>query len=188
MAFLTRDQINAIGFKSVGEQTLISEKAVFYNPGNISIGDNSRIDDFCILSAGEGIEIGNYVHIACFVTMIGKSKIIVKDYAGVSGKCSIYSSTDTFDGSVMTGPCVPAEFIKLYSKEVVLEKHVVVGTGTVILPGVTLDKGCAVGCSSVVNKSFPVNTIVAGIPAKKIKDRKTNIYNLEILLLDQFPY
>ena len=66
MAFLTEIALKEHGFKRLGKGVKISSKASIYNAGNISIGDNTRIDDFCIISAGEeGIEIGRNVHIAC---------------------------------------------------------------------------------------------------------------------------
>ena len=67
MSFLKQNELDDLGFKFLGKNVLISDKCSLYNTKNISIGDNTRIDDFCILSAGEnGIEIGRYVHIACF--------------------------------------------------------------------------------------------------------------------------
>ena len=68
--------IESIGFKSVGKNVLISDKSTIYNAKNIEIGDNVRIDDFCVISAGEGgIKIGNNVHIAVFCSLIGNGLI-----------------------------------------------------------------------------------------------------------------
>ena len=54
MGFYTREQLEKIGFKSIGENVLISDKTSIYSPQNISIGNNVRIDDYCVLSAGGG--------------------------------------------------------------------------------------------------------------------------------------
>lgn len=54
MGFYSREQLEKIGFKSLGKNVLISDKSSIYSPENISIGNNVRIDDFCILSAGGG--------------------------------------------------------------------------------------------------------------------------------------
>ncbi|EJN5866086.1 dTDP-4-amino-4,6-dideoxy-D-glucose acetyltransferase VioB, partial [Escherichia coli] len=54
MAYLDEIQLKEMGFKSVGENVKISDKASFYGCDNISIGNNVRIDDFCVFSAGEG--------------------------------------------------------------------------------------------------------------------------------------
>ena len=54
MGFYSREQLEKIGFKSLGENVLISDKTSIYSPENISIGNNVRIDDFSVLSAGGG--------------------------------------------------------------------------------------------------------------------------------------
>jgi galactoside O-acetyltransferase len=64
MAMLGATQIEAMGFASVGENVRISDRASFYGSNRIHIGNNVRIDDFCVLAAGiGGINIGNFVHI-----------------------------------------------------------------------------------------------------------------------------
>ena len=69
MAFLSDEQLAALGFKSLGKNVRISDKASIYNPENIVIGDNSRIDDFCVISGR--VEIGRNVHIAIFFNVAG---------------------------------------------------------------------------------------------------------------------
>lgn len=179
MAFLKKSQLLDMNFKSIDLTAKISDKAVFYNPENISIGAFSRIDDFAILSAGVGgIEIGEYVHVGCHATIIGGGKVTLSNFSGISGRVSIYSSSDPYDGSFMTNPCVPAEidgteFRRTYSKDVFLGKHVVVGAGSIILPGINIPDYCAVGAMSLVTYSptSSIGYIIAGIPANKIKPR-----------------
>jgi dTDP-4-amino-4,6-dideoxy-D-glucose acyltransferase len=179
VAFLSAEQIQAIGFKSVGKNVLISDKAVFYSPQNISIGENSRIDDFCILSAGKEITIGKYVHIACFATIIGKGRVLMKDYSGLSGRVSIYSSSDSYDGEWMTNPCLPKNVTDTKHKNVVIGKHVVVGSSSVVFPGVVLADGCAIGAMSLVIKSVLKPEVWAGVPIRKIADRSARVFELE---------
>ena len=108
--FYSREDLIKIGFKSLGENVLISDKASIYGASNIEIGSNVSIDDFCIISSGDGgIIIGNYVHIACYAHLIGSGQIIVEDHAQISGKVSIYSSSDDFSGEFLIGPTVPKE-------------------------------------------------------------------------------
>lgn len=180
MSFLTQNELDNLGFKFLGNNVLISDKCSLYNTKNISIGDNTRIDDFCVLSAGEhGIEIGRYVHIACFSSLIGKGKIVMKDYSGISSRVSVYSSSDNYDGEYMTNPCLPSDVTNTIHKDVVIGKHVVIGSNSVVLPGVILADGCCVGAMSLVNKSVTGRYIMFGIPARRIRDRKENIFLLE---------
>jgi galactoside O-acetyltransferase len=79
----------------------------------------------------------------------------------------------------MTNPCLPSNVTNTIHKDVFLGKHVVVGSGSVVLPGVTLGDGCSVGALSLVNKSVDEFKVIVGVPAKVIKDRKRNILDLE---------
>lgn len=183
MSFLKQSELEELGFKYLGKNVLISDKCSIYNPQNIMIGDNSRIDDFCILSAGEGgIEIGRYVHVACFSSLIGNGKITMKDYSGISSRVAVYSSSDDYNGDWMTNPCLPKNVTNTYSKDVIIGKHVVIGSNSVVLPGVELHDGCSVGALSLVNKSIDGPYVCFGIPAKKIKNRNSRIFELEKLI------
>ena len=186
MAFLSKEQIESMGFKSVGENTLLSDKASYYNCENISIGNNTRIDDFCVLSAGEGgIEIGQHVHIAIGVSIIGAGKVLVDDFAGLSSRVSVYSSNDDYSGKFMTGPTVPSEFTNVTHAPVVIGRHVIVGSGSVILPNVTLEDGVAVGALSLVTKNCTEFGVYIGAPAKRIKQRRREFIKLEESFLDK---
>ena len=74
----------------------------------------------------------------------------------------------------MTNPTIPDEFRKITCAPVVLEKHVVVGWGSVIMPGVTLKQGASVGAQSYVNKDVPEYLVVRGAPIRKIGRRNHN--------------
>ena len=95
-SFLSVEELKEYGFKGFGENVLISRFARFYHPENIEFGSNVRIDDFCIFSASGGIRIGNYIHIAPYTSLIGLGEIIIEDYCSISGRVSIYSSSDDY--------------------------------------------------------------------------------------------
>jgi galactoside O-acetyltransferase len=173
-------ELESLGLKSFGTNVLLSKKTSLYNPSNIEIGSNVRIDDFCILSAGEkGIVIGSYVHIACYCLLIGAEKIVMKDFSGLSSRVSIYSSTDDYSGDCLTNPTTPVEYRNVISKPVTLEKHVIIGASSVILPGVTLHEGVAAGANCLITKSFKPFSILFGSPAKIIKQRSKKLLELE---------
>lgn len=189
MSFLSQSELKNIGFKSLGKNVLISNKASIYNAKNISIGDNTRIDDFSILSAGEGgIKIGSNVHIACFATIIGKGMVIMHDFSGLSSRVSVYSSSDDYSGEYMTNPCIPVDFTNTTHKDVIIGKHVVVGASSIILPGVHLADCSAVGAMSLVKDNVGEFEIVVGIPAKKVKDRKRKILEMELKYLQSIRH
>lgn len=173
-------ELGNLGLKFFGTNVLLSKKTSLYNPNNIEIGNNVRIDDFCVLSAGVGgISIGSHVHIACYCLLIGAEKIVMKDFSGLSSRVSIYSSTDDYSGNYLTNPMVPNEYRSVISKPVTLEKHVIIGASSVILPGVTLHEGVAAGANCLITKSFKPFSILFGSPAKVIKQRSQKLLKLE---------
>lgn len=179
--FYSKENLEAIGFKSLGENVLISDKCSIYGANNIEIGSNVRIDDFCILSAGAGgIKIGNYIHIACYAHLIGHAPIIVDDFAQISGKVSIYSSSDDFSGDYLVGPTIPSKYTNVRSETVHLEKYVILGCNVVVLPGVTIGEGTAIGALGLVYKDIPQYGIYVGNPVKFLKKRSKKMLKYEI--------
>lgn len=180
MGILSREQINEMGFASVGENCQLSDRASYYNCGKISIGNCTRIDDFCVLSAGEGgIDIGSYGHFGVFTSMIGAGKISFGDFSGTSSRASIYSSNEDYSGELLAGPQVPMEFKRVESADVVIGRHVIIGSGAVVLPGVTLEDGVVVGALSLATKSLSEFCIYSGVPARKIGNRKRGCLAVE---------
>lgn len=176
--FYSEKALQKMGFKYLGKNVLISEKASIYGAENISIGDNSRIDDFCILNGT--IEIGKYVHIAAYCGLFaGDAGISLADYAGLSSRISVYAASDDYSGEYMTNPTVALEFRKVTKRKVVFGKHCIVGTGSTILPGVAIGDGCSIGSMSLVNKSTDPWGIYVGIPAKRMRDRSKELLKLE---------
>lgn len=189
MSFYSLEELARLNLAACGANVLISRKASLYNPGNISIADNVRIDDFCLLSAGSGgISIGSNVHIAAYTSLIGQGHIKLSDFANLSSRVSVYSSSDDYSGSSMTNPTIPEEFKQVTHQDVHIGKHVIVGAGTVILPGVRLELGAAVGALSLVKTNIAEFTIVGGVPAKVIALRSRQLLEMEFRYLRSLAY
>ena len=180
MAFLTKAELKEIGFVSIGSNVLISDKSSIYNPSKITIGSNVRIDDFCVLSAGNGgIDIGSNIHIAVFSSIIGAGKVILLDFCNISSRVSIYSSNDDYSGLAMTNPTIPDAYKNVTHADVSIGRHSIIGSGTVVLPGVTIADGVAIGALSLVNKDCEAFKVYSGVPARYLKDRRRDFLTLE---------
>lgn len=178
MAYLTREQLSATGFKSVGLHVKISDKASIYNCDQIEIGDYSRIDDFCILSGN--VKIGRYCHITPMCLVAGGTPgITFLDFSAIAYGVKIFAQSDDYSGGSLTNSLIPKKYKNEIFRPVTLGKHVIVGANSTILPGVSISEGCSVGAMSLVNKSTDPWGIYFGIPARRIKDRKKNILELE---------
>lgn len=181
-SFYSAEELKELGFASIGQNVLISRKTSIYGAGRMSIGNNVRIDDFCVLSGK--ITIGNYVHIAVMSLLFGgKEGIIFEDFSGLSSRCAVYATTDDYSGEYMTNPTVPEEYTHIIDAQVVIGKHCDIGTGSTILPGVIIAEGCSLCAMTLVNKSTNPWGIYAGIPGRRIQDRSKKLLEYEQRLM-----
>lgn len=175
-SFYSQDELQTIGFKSIGDSVLISRKTSIYGASNISIGNNVRIDDFCILSGT--ISLGSNIHISAFCALYGSMGIEMEDYTGLSPRCTVFSASDDFSGDYLIGPMLDSNITNVTGGKVIIKKFSQLGAGCVILPNIIIEEGVAVGAMSFVNRSLCEWTVYAGIPAKKIKQRNKGLLEI----------
>lgn len=177
--FLSEAELAEVGIKKYGKNVLIGRHAVLYSPGNLVLGDNVRIDDFTIVSGK--VTMGSFIHVSQFCGIYGGDEgIVMEDFSGLSSKCSVYAVSDDYTGSSMTNPMVPAKYKPTsISKAVHIGKHAIIGCNSVVLPGVDIPEGAAVGSLSLVTRSLEPWSINTGIPARKKSDRRQDILELE---------
>jgi len=184
MAYLTEEALQAMGFRAVGQNVKVSDKASIYNPEFIELGDCSRIDDFCVISGH--VKIGKYVHIAPFCLIAGGEKgVTMEDFSGLAYGVQIFSQSDDYSGRTLTNPTVSAKFKDERKAAVRIGRHVIIGAGSMVFPGVDLADGCSVGAMTLVNKSTQAWGIYAGNPARRIKERKQDLLELEAQFLKE---
>ena len=178
MAYYTQKELENLNFKYLGKNVKISDKASIYNFNQISIDDNSRVDDFCVVSGN--IKIGKNVHITPMCLVAGGEKgIIFEDFTTIAYGVQIFTQSDDYSGKTMTNYTIPKKYKNEYKKEVVLKKYSIVGAGSIIMPGTTLAKGSSIGAMSLVLKDTESWSIYVGNPAKKIKKRSKNLLKLK---------
>lgn len=187
--YYTEHDLAHFGFKRIGRNVRISSDARIYGAKNISIGDNVRIDDFAILAAVRGsIDIGNYVFIARGSHLSGALGIELRDFSSMAANTVIYSASDDYSGAALTAQVVPHEFTKYTGGKVVLGKHVIVGSASTIVGPAILGDGCSVGAMSLIVQDLDPWGIYAGIPARRIRERKKDLLKQEQqLLAGQLP-
>ena len=172
MANLTRGQVRDLGLAAVGNDVQIDESAQIFGAKEVSIGSQVRIDCFTVITAGPAsVTIGDHVHLGVGVCLFGTAGIEVADFASLSGRVAVYSTNDDFVNGHLSGPTVPAELRKVQAAPVIVGPHVIVGAGSVILPGVRLGRGAAVGALSLVKDDVVDGEIAAGVPARSVGRR-----------------
>lgn len=176
--YFSEAELQAMNFRKLGLGVKISRVARLYEPKYMSIGDYSMIDDFCILSGN--ITIGRNVHIAHGCRVIaGIEGVEMADFSGLAFGVTIFAQSDDYSGNALTNPTVPMQFRKIQRARVTLGRHVIVGTGSVVLPGVELAEGTSIGACSMVTKSTLPWSIYFGVPAKRLKARSQDMLGLE---------
>ena len=119
----------------------------------LHIGDNFSMEDFCHIACASKVEIGNGV-------LLG-SKVFI---------------TDHFQGDISANDLnTPPSKGILNSKRIYIGNNVLIGDNVSIMPGVTLGDNVIVGANAVVTHSFSAGSVIAGCPAKIIK----NLYELD---------
>lgn len=169
--YLSEIELKEMNFGSLGKKVSISRRSVFYNPKNVKIGSNVRIDSFCIFQNSNTLIIGDYSHISSYVFVCGCEKILLKGKNGIGPYVSIYSSINNL-GSKKVDYLNKKNKSLVFKKEVILEKFSIVGEKSQIFPGVILRKGSAIASYSKVTKSTAAWTIYGHV---------NNMQNLEIL-------
>jgi acetyltransferase-like isoleucine patch superfamily enzyme len=186
MAYYSEDQLAGMGFRRIGRNVKISDKAIIYNPENIEIGDFSRIDDLCLIS-GKNV-IGSYCHITPMCLLAGGIPgIFMSDFVTLAYGAKVFAQSDDYSGETMTNSLIPKKYKREIFKPVYLLRQTIIGAGSAILPGVTIQEGCSIGAMSLVLKSTEPWGIYAGTPAQRIKDRKRDLLALEEQFLKEIP-
>lgn len=175
-SFYSERELQKLGFHSIGKDCKISRKACFYGIQNISIGNNVRIDDFCLLSGH--IELGSNIHISAYVALYGAGGIIMEDYSGISPKSTIFSMMDDFSGNCLIGPIHDPIKTNVTGGTVILRKFVQIGAQCVVFPNLQIGEGSVIGAMSLVNKDVPEWGIYVGQPVRFLKKRSRAMMKL----------
>jgi acetyltransferase-like isoleucine patch superfamily enzyme len=178
--FYTDAEVRACGFRSLGRNVKIKRNAGLFFTENISIGDDVRIDDFSIIVAsGEKVSIGSHVHISAHCYISGSHGFVAEDFCTLAPGVLIFTSSDDYSGRRLTNITLPREYIGGPAGEVHLGRHVIIGAGSVVLPGVQIGEGSSVGAQSLVRSSLDSWGIYCGIPVKRLRDRSRDLLALE---------
>jgi galactoside O-acetyltransferase len=172
--------VDASAFATIGQDVVIWPLAKVVAPEVISIGDSVIIDDFVLILGGKKTTIGSFVHVASFASLTGGGELILEDFVGLSSGVRVFTGDDDYTGGSLTGPTIPPQYRHVTRGIVRIKKHAIVGANTVILPGVTIGEGAAIGASSLIKQDCDPWTIYVGAPARPIRPRvKDAIEQLE---------
>ncbi|MGY6128027.1 acyltransferase (plasmid) [Paraburkholderia strydomiana] len=178
--YWTEDELRQFGSPTVGSNVRVAKNCTVVGIENMTFGHDVRIDGPTVLSAPGGhIRIGSHVHIGGMCFLAGGGGIDLEDFSGLSQAVRVYSASDDYSGEALTNPTVPRQYLNVKVAPVRLGRHVIVGSGTVILPGCTIGEGTSVGAMSLVTKDLDPWGVYFGTPAKRLKARSRKLLRLE---------
>lgn len=178
-------ELNELGFAAVGRNVKIARNCTIIGLDRISIGDNVRIDGPTTIVVGEhsSLKIGSFVHISGGCHLSATAPLKLGDFSGLSQGVRIFTATDDYSGKTLTNPTVPSNYKAVRIGSLELGRHVIIGAGTVVLPGASIGEGSSVGALSLVSRTLPEWQVCAGNPCAPIKARKKDLLELESKLL-----
>ena len=151
------DRLNALPL-SQSEERLKVMKELFGE-----IGEDPTVYPGFHCDTGVNIRIGRQVLINYNVSIMDRAKVTIGDYAMIAPGVVITTSNHPLD------PQKRREFLGV-ADAVTIGDDVWIGANAVIVPGVTIGNNVVVAAGSVVTKDIPDNTLVGGVPARKIRD------------------
>lgn len=155
-----------------GSEVLDPHLSIVLMPHVIRIGRHCRIDGIVKIEGGQGITIGDYVHIASFCHLnIGGGVLVIGDHAGIASGARVISGSNTPEGKSMSASS-PADMQMVKRLATTIEPFAFIGVGAIILPGITIGRGAIVGAGAVVLHDVEPGAIVAGNPARFIRWRE----------------
>jgi acetyltransferase-like isoleucine patch superfamily enzyme len=145
----------------------------------------TRISSSAKLSFRSQIDISNHVWIGHFSLLDGLGGITIGEGVHIASHCCIYSHSSQNSIRLLGKKYIemPAQKRPGYIiKKVTIGEYTFIGTSSVILPGVSIGKGCIVGAGSIISKDVPDFSVVVGNPGRIIGDTTT----IDKELLDEF--
>lgn len=177
--YFSEKDLNELGFKEIGRNVQIGKNSTFIGVENISLGSNIRIDGNVTVAAARGfLKVGDYIHIGGGSHFSCSGGVTIADFATISQGVRVYSASDDYSGETLTNPTTPAELRNEERGLVQIDSHVIIGSGSVILPNVKLQEGSAIGALSLVKSDTEAWFIYAGTPATKIRPRSKELLRL----------
>jgi maltose O-acetyltransferase len=127
------------------------------------IGQNSIIEAPFYCSYGQNIHIGDHVYLNVSCTILDCNEVHIGHHVMIGPVVQIYTAAHHLTAETRIQGWEVA-------KPIVIEDNVWLGGGAILLPGVRIGRNAVVGAGAVVSRSVPANTVVAGNPARVIRE------------------
>ena len=153
---------------SLGEDVVFEAEVLVFHPENLHIGRGVYIGHRAILKGYHDAEMhigeGSWIGQQCFFHSAGGLRIGAN--VGIGPAVRILTSTHA-----EAGRALPILHAPIERAPVAIEDDADIGVGAIVLPGVRIGRGAQIGAGSVVTSDVEPYAVVAGVPARKLRER-----------------
>jgi acetyltransferase-like isoleucine patch superfamily enzyme len=157
----------------LGRGAIVGRTVRIRKPEKCSIGAHSIVDDFAYISCA--VTIGRYTHVGAQAVMIGgPAHIRIGDFVNLAPGARLLAASNNFTEGGLVGPAIPPEFADLsLVADIAIADHVLLGAGTVVLPGVQIPEGVSTGAMTLLTPHLKLEpwTVYVGTPARPLRPR-----------------
>jgi galactoside O-acetyltransferase len=177
--YLSENDLEKLGISIVGSNVLVSEHATIVGLSNLSLGSNIRIDSHVVILCRRGpLSIGSNVHIEPASSIVAHHGISIGNYCTLSHGVRLFTASADYSGESFHNVFPDGRYQNPKVGSIEIRDHVIVGANSVVMPGVTIGEGAAVGALSFVRNSLEDWSIYAGNPIKRLGSRSTEIRDI----------
>lgn len=174
--YLNEDDLRKLGIKRVGSNVLVSEHATIVGLSNVTLGSNIRIDSHVVILSRRGtLTVGDNVHIEPASSIVAHHGVSIGNYCTLSHGVRLFTASADYSGESFHNVFPDGRFQNPRVGAIDIRDHVIIGSNSVVMPGLTLGEGAAIGALSFVRTSLEKWGIYAGNPLRRLGDRSTQI-------------
>ena len=175
--FYSIDDLRYLGVNLKSEINIfISKNVTIYNPSNLTIHNDIRIDDFTVLTCKGKIEVKSFVRISTHCLISSETSIIIEECCNICSGVKIYGGINLNDENI-SNPLIHKKYSTTSIGDVIINKYVFIGANSIVYPNVILSEGVTIEPLSKVNINTESWKLYGGNPINFIKNKKIN-YNV----------
>lgn len=160
---------------------MIHDYVIILKPEMCRIADTARVDSFAKIEGGNGVTIGDYTHVSSFCHVNGGGgKVIIGEHVALASGAKIIGGSNT-EGGLSMSAASPVDIQHVERTTTQIDDFAFLGTNSVVLPGVHVHRGAILAAGGVATKDIPQWEIWGGVPAKKLRNRRsTNVKGVDL--------